>query len=468
MMVRFHPPRCLNFSKGKMDLDQIIDSISPPPLEGNVPCSFTTGAAGTGKTYSFKKKIEEEPAYGILAATTGISAINLGAVTLNSLLKFFDTDSLRDNFNRGNLTTNLHRLGKISRNLIIDEVSMMDGRQLDYIYEAVSQVNEYKDMESHPMGIILTGDFAQLPPVNAQWAFEAVSWPNFDDNTTKLTKVWRQENPEFLEAINAARIGDGSLCASILSDIGVRFIPSTTKDFKGTTIMSKNNQVDNFNFSALLDLPGEFFGLKSQYWGYEDKNWRRHIPDVLKLKIGAYVMILNNDFQEGYVNGDCGNIVEKDENGTISVKLVRGGRVVRIRPIVRNHQVSFDEGEKLGYGDPFEASHVGCHLECQGWDGQSKRWVWGRPSYNCQRGTWNDGGVMFYPLRASYATTCHKSQGLTLDKCQIDIRDQFFGNPSMTYVALSRVKSPDGLTIVGDPQTLASRIKIDEKVRKWL
>jgi ATP-dependent DNA helicase PIF1 len=457
-------------STTKINLDELMGDPTPA-LEyesvDSTPTEFVTGQAGTGKTHTIKKKIEDDPSYGTLCATTGIAAINLGAITLNSALKYFDTDSLRDRFNRGGLTTTLHQLGRKTRNLIIDEVSMMDGLQLDYIKAAVDQVNKFEDMKGRPLGIILTGDFAQLPPVNAPWAFEAEAWPKFEANTTKLTKVWRQDNPEFLEAINAARTGDGGRAAEILKGLGVRFLPSTVKGFQGTTIMSKNAQVDNFNFSALLDVPGEFFGLGCAYWGQEDKNWRKHIPGQLKLKVGAYVMILNNDFIEGFVNGDCG-WVEEVNQGVVRVRLVRNERVVNVGPIVRSNSISIEEGEKLGLKDPYGVPHVKCHNECALYDGVSRKWAWGSPSFNCQNGTWNVGGVKFYPLRAAYATTVHKSQGLTIDRAQIDIRDPFFGSPSMAYVALSRVRTPEGLTLVGSPETLASRVKVDEKVRRWL
>ena len=342
-------------------LEDIIKSYIPRLSEdytpGLTPCTFITGAAGTGKTFSIKKKIEEDPSYGLLCATTGIAAVNLGATTLNSLLKFFDTDSLRDRFNRGGLTSTIHSIGKKVRNLIIDEVSMMDARQLDYIYMACEACNEFQDMQGRPIGIVLTGDFAQLPPIKANWVFMAECWEHFERNTTTLEKVWRQDNLKFLEAINHARSGRGKECAAILKDLGVKFVSQAEKSFDGTTIMSKNDQVDNFNYSALLDLPGEFFGLRAAYWGHEDSSWKKNIPEVLKLKMGAYVMILNNDSPFfSYVNGDCGHIVGRSPEGGLSIKLVRNGNTVRIGPIVRSATCTMDEGKKMGLGDPFQES----------------------------------------------------------------------------------------------------------------
>jgi ATP-dependent DNA helicase PIF1 len=463
-------------------LEDILKGFEPTLTEDYTPssvsCAFNTGAAGTGKTYNEKKRIQENPTYGILCATTGIAAINLGATTLNSVLKFFDTDSLRDRFNRGGLTSTLHRIGRKVKKLVIDEVSMMDARQLDYIYQAMFQVNEFQDMANAPMGIVLTGDFAQLPPIKAPWAFEADCWEHFERNTNTLTKVWRQDNPEFLEAVNAARSGRGTKCAEILKAIGVKFIPQQEARFKGTTIMSKNDQVDNFNFSALMDVPGDAFGLKTMTWGEQAGEWK-NIPETLKLKENAYVMILSNDVSGSflYANGDCGTIQQKDIDGTIWVKLARNEQVVPIRPIIRYRAMRGDDAEKSliktfgGVAKDYEydkMEHVWCDGDC-GLDMPGKRdGQWGKPSYNCPSGSFNVGAIKYYPLRLAYATTVHKSQGLTLDKCQIDCRDHFFGNPGMAYVALSRCRTPEGLVVVGTPEKLAERVKIEPKVKRWL
>jgi len=480
-----------------MRLEDIIKGYVPKLTEdyqkSSVGCEFITGSAGTGKTWLQKQKIEEDESYGILCATTGIAAINLGATTLNSILKYFDTDSLRDRFNRGSLTSILHRLGKKIKRLVIDEVSMMDARQLDMIYEAIRQANEYQDMEGEPMGITLTGDFCQLPPIKAPWAFEAECWEHFERNTTKLTKIWRQDNLPFVEAINFAREGRGKACVEALLGCGVKFMPQQDGRFKGTTIMSKNDLVDNFNFSALMDVPGDAFGLRTATWGDQAGEWKKNIPEMLKLKEAAYVMILSND-QSGmfeYANGDCGWIQSKDLDGTIWVKLARNERVVGIKPIIRYKKCSQDDADKLELkpcateeadvqeffpndGAPVPKkqitryTHLYCDDDC-GWDAPGLRHgPWGVPSYNCSSGTWNIGAIKYYPLRLAYATTVHKSQGLTLDRCQIDCRDAFFGQPSMAYVALSRCRTPDGLVIVGDPKKMEDRIKLEPKVKRWL
>jgi hypothetical protein len=444
----------------------------------SVHCKFITGAAGTGKTHKQREAIKDNPNYGILCATTGIAAINLGTTTLNSVLRFFDTESLRDRFNRGTLTSTLHKLGKTQKRLVIDEVSMMDAKQLDYIYQAMLQVNEYKDMQDEPIGMVLTGDFCQLPPVKSDFVFKADCWEHFERNTETLTKIWRQDNPNFLSALNFARSGKGTKCVEILEEIGVRFIPQTINDFQGTTIRPKNQQVDNFNFSRLLGIPGTIYTLKSFKWGDQAGEWK-NIPDELKLKDGAYVMILANDTSGTfeYANGDCGYVQQRDLDGTIWVKLVRNQKSVPIPPIIRYKTTSHEDGRKMGLreNDPGaelrnrpRMEHLWCEKDC-GWDLPGRRHgTWGFPSYNCSSGTFNVGAIKFYPLRLAYATSVHKSQGLTLDKCQIDVRDPFFGESGMAYVSLSRCRTPEGLTIVGTPEKLSDRIKVNPKVLRWI
>ncbi len=85
-----------------------------------------------------------------------------------------------------------------------------------------------------------------------------------------------------------------------------------------------------------------------------------------------------------------------------------------------------------------------------------------------KRIAWIIGGIRYMPIRLAYATTIHKSQGLTLDNAQLDIRDQFFGSPNFAYVALSRTRTPAGLRIVGTPACLDQRICIHPEVVPWV
>ena len=425
--------------------------------KSTVACSFVTGAAGTGKTYQLRQRIEADPSAGILCATTGVAAVNLGTTTLNSVLKFFDTDSLRDNFVTGKLQRRLIELGKMYRALMIDEISMMDADQLDIITEAASDANARLG-KTQQLEIVLTGDFCQLPPVNAKWAFQAHHWDKYAANMQKLTKIWRQEDQPFVDALNLARSGKGAEAAAALRS-QVKWSVAQENAFQGTTIFSKNDDVDKFNRMRYMQLQGKELRFKSLRWGKQRSEWK-NIPEAIQLKIGAYVMILTNAPRRGpstvldYANGDQGYIVDFGTSGVV-VRLDRTGEEHLI-PFITRKVTSKEAPEeyiltrdKMQPGDPgyADAPYVDD-------DGTDARWVY--------------GGITYLPVRLAYAATVHKTQGLTLDNVQIDIRGHFFGSPNMAYVGLSRVKSPKGLRIVGTPELLARRINIAQEVLPWV
>lgn len=421
-------------------------------------CSFLTGLAGTGKTYQVRELIAKDASEGVLCATTGIAAVNLGTVTINSLLRYYDTDSLTNAFISGRLTTRLAQIAKAYRNLYVDEVSMMAAEQLDVLYQAVREANRQKSVlkvQPEGLGIVIVGDVCQLPPINARWIFEADCWPEFEANTTRLTHNWRQAEGEFLNALNLLRAGSGEAGASTLATTAATFTNALDLNFPGTTIMSKNDEVDRYNWNALRNVKGEKFRVQSKRW-YEpqpDARWPpsewKNVPEWLELKIGAYVMILANARQAGsenleYANGDCGWVVARDAH-SISIKLARNDRVVEVVPIQR-HVTTVD------YDD------ANCPRVPH----------WGKPWFDEKSERYVIGTVKFMPLRLAWASTVHKSQGLTLDRVQLDIRNAFFGQPAMAYVALSRCRTAEGLRIVGTEGLLARRCRIDEKVKRWV
>jgi len=409
-----------------------------PEAKSSRKFEFVCGSAGTGKTTELRRRIDANRFYATLCSTTGISAINMGCLTINAVLRYFDTESMSDNYFRGRLHRSLRELLEAGyENLAIDEVSMMDATQLDVLYQA------NLDLETQlkkSLGIVLCGDFAQLAPIKAKWCFEADCWPEFANNTTRLEKVWRQGDERFLEAVNLTRRGQGAEAASILREIST-FTHTVQSDFDGTTILSKNDEVDRFNWLALKKLNTREINVDSQRQGKLRSEWK-YIPETLKVKVGAYVMILSNDVVGGFrfANGDCGHVVdftEKEE--TFLIKLVRNGDVVPIRKIQRDNS-----GRNEPEGSGSEAR----------FDAINGRWIY--------------GSITYYPIRLAYASTVHKTQSLTLDRVQVDIRHGFFGKEAMLYVAVSRCRTPEGLRVVGTPELFAKRCRIAPEIIPWL
>lgn len=455
------------------EMEQLPPEDSEVDIDDSYPeMEFVTGRAGTGKTFLVRKRMEElGEGRHILCATTGIAAVNLGegVLTLNSLLKYFDTHSLNDNWVSGFLEKCLRDLYMAGvERLVIDEVSMMDGKQLQLLVWAVDQVNEWVE-DHYPEGrrlkITLTGDFCQLPPVKAKFAFEMPEWQRFEQNITMLEKVWRQEDAEFLHALNEARAGRGARAVEFFSQF---CWPHQDPEYQGTTLLAKNQEVDRFNRTRLAEVSGEAATFSSHRWGKQRSEWKS-IPEQLALKVGALVMVLANkklpkvdeysDDAFEYVNGDLGEIVEVGEAYQKSVntedkpiamefrpayvRLHRTQKVVRVDPITRDNKVPLEVGRRK-------------QLRAEGKEDKVEQ------KYEIV------GGLTYTPLRLAYATTVHKSQGLTLDEVQIDFRNHFYAMGGMLYVALSRCRTAKGLRLVGKPETFVQRCSYNKLVKRWV
>jgi ATP-dependent DNA helicase PIF1 len=446
------------------DLSFVPDDIliEAPAEDRLVPCARLIGCAGTGKTYQLIARTAADSTYGLLTSTTGVSAVNLGAITTHSTLKFSDTLSLRDAFLTGRLARTLHDIGLRYRRLIIEEYSMLHADQLDLIHRGVQEANRYADMADRSLGILLVGDLAQLPPVKGPWVFTADCWESFAGNTERLDKVWRQDGGPFLDALNHLRSGRGFDAAHLLTMAGARWNTQLDNEFDGTTILPKNDMVNRYNALALSRIQGRAFTVSSRRWGQQRREWgenaRTHewgIPPRLDLKIGALVMVLANAPDFSVVNGDTGHIEDWDPiNGQVTVKLLRTGSLTPIAKIVRG----VEETDKPN-GWPDAALRID----------DSEGAVWHAvPHRRRKSGRYVTGQIEYLPLRLAYASTVHKSQSLTLDRIQVDIRDRFFGQPAMEYVAMSRCRTLEGIRIVGSPERFAAQCAIDERVVPWL
>lgn len=464
------------------DLEDVVVEIEQTKDAVETPLKFITGAAGTGKTFLVREEIANDPKAALLCATTGIAAVNLGTITLHSALGLHP-DSIEDQFTTGYMRQKMHQIARHHRSIGIDEMSMLSATLLDMLYQSAEQVNEYADVKE-PFGLTLIGDFCQLPPINEPWAFDAQCWPKFEANTIRLTKNWRQGDGKFLDALNHLRSGAGKMGASCLVHAGVHFERSLSPTFDGTVIMGRNAEVDNYNKLRYWKLKGTEQRYPSVRWGKESGGWK-NIPEVLVMKPSAYVMILANDTARDpithapmfrWVNGDCGTVNEVGV-GSITITLVRTGKEVTIGNIARQTTQKQVPDELLErHPDLTEKEirarytmHSGIAEEDE--EGNIVTMSThrdGQPIWDVDKSRWIVGAITYMPIRLAYATTVHKSQGLTLDRIQVDLRHSFLGSPAMTYVACSRCRTADGLHLVGDPAMVERRCKTDEKVLRWL
>lgn len=445
-------------------LDHAIDYADDDQLPAafRSDCGFLTGPAGCGKTFLSKALCAPRSGW-TMAASTGIAAVNLGeATTINSLLGYFDRDSLRSALVQGWVQAKLKKLhGSGLERVILDEVSMVDGESLTLIVEALDELRRDDGID---IGLTLVGDFCQLPPVPeklphaqgrrktlpAAFAFEAAVWDRFAANVTTLTEIKRQADPAFIEGLRACRRGDVPAMAAYF---GPRCQMTIDDDYPGLTIFSKNDQVDRWNALMHARVKGAAATFNAVRDREQKTEWRKHIPDVLELREGALVMVLANKILGGgsyiqYANGDLGTfrgaedkeVTVVDEEGRATKEKVRCARVelqrtlreVLVEPVVRHNLV------------PTGALGVK------------------KARYQVI------GSISYMPLRLAYASTVHKIQGLSLDHVQVAFADPFFGSPAMLYVAMSRARSAEGLRLVGTPQLLRERCAVDGRVRSWL
>jgi ATP-dependent DNA helicase PIF1 len=443
----------------------------PPPaeptrLDPSIPFQFVSGPAGCGKTWLLKDLAATDPSC-VLAATTGIAAVNLGeGTTINSLLRYFQLTDLRDSYTGGYLESHIKKLRKAGlTRILLDEVSMMHADHLTIITRALDNVNADRG-DDPELGLIVCGDFLQLPPVPdvdqatgkkmpVQLAFESPEWDRYAAHTVRLARSWRQTDPAFLAALAAVRRSDAD---AALTYFGPRLQAATDLAFDGPLIVGRNDEVDRFNQLRLDKVSGREHTFPSTRWGKVRPDWggppkppaQWGIPEALTLKEGCRVMVLanKNDALPGdgpryrYTNGDLGTFLGPHQGGAV-VRLDRTGMEAIAEYVQRENQIPLEPGRKKA-------------LAAEGHAERAKdRWE-------------IIGGVEYLPLRLCYSSTVHKSQSLTLDKVQVSIRSSFFRQAGLLYVALSRARTPDGLRIVGTTEGFRARCTVSPRVRAWI
>lgn len=445
-----------------------VVEIIHTPLWGDPvpPFSYLAGPAGCGKTFAVKAWQERERGL-MLLATTGIAAINLGGTTINAALGYFDTKSLQESYTNGFLTARLGRLWRAGiKRLILDEVSMLDGDQLTYLVKGIEEVNgrgyvlgkwaEEDESEPPAMSLTLVGDFAQLPPVKGSFAWESPEWHRFKESTITLTEIRRQTDQPFIEMLRQARVGNGR---AVLDYMQGNIHDTTDDEFEGPTLFAKNDAVDRYNWIRLGRVTGADCYFESRREGEQRSEWGNPkkppntwgIPLRLHCKIGALVMVLANNRAEGpppqpfiYVNGDLGTVIEANEH-TCQVRLQRTGAVVPVTYVRREVLIPCDAARRKELRDKGQQDKIteNGKFEITGW-------------------------IEYMPLRVAYGSTVHKSQGLSLDRVQVNIRDAFFKSPGMLYVALSRARTAAGLRLVGSAAALVERCAADPRLKDFL
>lgn len=404
---------------------------------------FLTGRAGTGKTTFLRRLIEKSTKRIVVSAPTGIAAVNAGGVTLHSLFQLDFGPFIPGVIKKSGIKFRGEKL-KVVRNmdiLVIDEISMVRADLLDSVDDALRRLRKREE----PFGgvqLLLIGDLRQLPPVTIEkeWSllkehyatpyfFSSHALANCQYVTIELQKVYRQEEKSFLELLNAIR--DGKPSASVLEKLNRRYKPDFKSD--GQTwiqLTTHNNSAANINaeYMRALDSSPVIFSAETS-GDFPESAYPAE--EKLLLKEGAQVMFIKNDIGQDkrFYNGMLGVIksINYSENKVV-VTASNGSGDIEVVPMEWSNckYVLNEENGEL------EEEIVG----------QFKQ----------------------IPLRAAWAITIHKSQGLTFDHVIIDAAGAFAHG--QTYVALSRCRTYNGMVL--SSKLPASSIINDFTVSRFL
>lgn len=376
-------------------------------LEGH--SVFLTGAPGAGKTYVLNEFIRRATRAGknvAVTASTGIAATHIGGTTIHSWSGLGIKDFLTEyDLERLQKTDKLIKRYNATDVLVIDEVSMLHGQRLNM----VNQVAKLLRKSDKPFGgiqVILVGDLFQLPPItrgsdNVDFVHLSEAWEELSPKVCYLTEQHRQVGDELLDLLEAMRRGEvNELHEAALQE---RLKEKRPGDLVVTRLYSHNMDVDSINNRHLKDILQDAKRYTMQTSGQAPKieSLVKSVlaPEVLELKVGAEVMFVANNFGAGYVNGTRGRVV--DFTDELPVVELPNGREIK----VERHSWKLEE------------------------DGRTR------------------AEVAQLPLRLAWAITIHKSQGMSLDGAEIDLSRSF--TPGMGYVALSRVRSMEGVYLTG-------------------
>ncbi|MBR1415647.1 MAG: AAA family ATPase [Prevotella sp.] len=408
---------------------------------------FITGKAGTGKTALLReiRKMYAGKKVVAVLAPTGVAARNAEGFTMHSFLRLPLKPYLPEHKVKPDLFQLNDKGAETLRGIdimIIDEISMVRCDMLDAA-NAILQHYRHNDKPFGGVQLIMFGDLYQLSPVAASedkkvlkggynanefYFFLSQALRNLVYRVVELQKIHRQDNREFINLLNAVRVGEISVGSLKMLESRVdRNIKQTPQD-SVITLMTHNYQSKILNRDMYERLNTQEYPYKAKIVEVTDRWYDKYPVDYnLRLKVGARVMFQRNDNENmKYNNGTMGWVTGLTEDG-IYVVTDNGDKVDVKRAVWQQFDYYVDKKTKTIYTQVSAEYHQ-------------------------------------YPLKLAWAVSIHKSQGLTLDEANIDASQAFaFGQ---VYVALSRCKTLEGIHLL--EMIPSHKIVADDVVRRYM
>ncbi len=416
---------------------------------------FITGRAGTGKStllHYFRTHTKKNV---VVLAPTGVAAVNIEGQTIHSFFHF-KPDVTLQKVKKMKVSEAQRSLYERLEALVIDEISMVRADLLDCVDVFLRLYGPHMGRPFGGVQMIFIGDLYQLPPVMtaddkkifaehyaSPYFFSAHVFnpkqksllhhtDTFTMDFIELEKVYRQNDDAFIKLLNSIRANTAteSEFAALNKRHNLAFDPPPNEFYMYLT--TTNAMADEVNTRKLEQLDTDLYFFNGEVHGTFDEKYLPTTPTI-NVKIGAQVMMLNNDVGGRWINGTMGQVLSVEESAD------GGPRAIMVR--LENDTVE----PVLPY-----------------------RWDIYQFTYDQKTERINSesvGSFTQYPLKLAWAVTIHKSQGKTFDKVVIDIGRGTFSSGQL-YVALSRATTLEGIVL--KKPIARHHIWIDKQVGEWL
>ncbi|NOY35454.1 MAG: AAA family ATPase [bacterium] len=371
---------------------------------------FLTGAPGSGKTFLLNEYIGFLKGRGArvgVTASTGIAATHLSGLTIHSWAGIGIKDELTPfDLDRISQRQNIKSRIKNTKVLVIDEVSMLHSFRLDLVDQVCRAVRR----DERPFGgiqVVLCGDFFQLPPISrggedASFVNSSRVWSEMDLKICYLHEQHRHSDSSLIQILREIR--ENNVGEETLNKLRERR-GGELKQGTATKLFTHNANVDAINRRHLEEIKGreQAYDMRVNAGNkpaVESLKKSCLAPEELRLKEGAAVMFVKNNPEQRYFNGTMGTVIGFNSSGFPIVQTADGRKI-----IAKKEDWNMEE------------------------DGKIK------------------ASISQLPLRLAWAITIHKSQGMSMDAAEIDLSSSFV--EGMGYVAISRVKTLNGLRLLG-------------------